>query len=330
VDWWILYKLPHRYSHSGYEPNSRESFLEEGLAYVYLTSAQPDTSWTLSHLSIGDPASLPGLTLAPLYHDPTPDMFNMMWNDEHPHGPTSFTKGHTKGLVAGDMQESLWLVHSVPHYPPYTNESYGYPHTGQKFGQTALCITLDNRSLDKVGTQLQYNNPFLYSVNIPDWLSTYPSLVDAGHGRHVKKAPFFSVASVRSKGGANFTSFAKYTRFGKDLYADLVAPMLRVPLLVETWPNGVGKMPSRCEPPFIVENVDEMDFHEVEEDDFTTRHDHSKWAVSLDRKRPWVCVGDINRMYTQLKRGGGTVCFAHSAVWATFRSAVKSVEECPR
>ena len=66
--------------------------------------------------------------------------------------------------------------------------------------------------------------------------------------------------------------FAKWTKFGKDLYADLVAPSLGVPLLVESWPNGPGKMPSRCSGPFIVENVDEMDFAEVEDDDREDEH----------------------------------------------------------
>jgi hypothetical protein len=31
-------------------------------------------------------------------------------------------------------------------------------------------------------------------------------------------------------------------------------------LLVESWPNGPGKMNSSCSGPFIVENVEEMDF----------------------------------------------------------------------
>jgi len=89
-------------------------------------------------------------------------------------------------------------------------------------------------------------------------------------------------------------------------------------------------MPSRCNSPFIVENVNEMDFIELEEDDFTTKHDHAKWAISLDKKRPYVCVGDINRMDTQRKRGGGTLCFQNPAVWKTFKAAIKVIEECPR
>ena len=80
--------------------------------------------------------------------------------------------------------------------------------------------------------------------------------------------------------------------------------------------------------PFIVENVDEMDFVEVEDDDFTTTKDHAKWAISLDRKRPWVCVGDINRMETQRRRGGGTACFASYKVWKTFKRSVKGIESC--
>ena len=63
----------------------------------------------------------------------------------------------------------------------------------------------------------------------------------AANGRHVRKPPFFKVATLKSLAGLAFTSFAKYTSFGKDLYADLVAPSLRTNLLVETWPNGRGK-----------------------------------------------------------------------------------------
>lgn len=249
----------------------------------------------------------------------------------HPHGPTSFSRGHTKGLVLGHQEQgSLWLIHSVPHFPPFPNETYSYPHTGLRYGQTAMCVSTPTHSLETMGTQLLYNNPFIYSTNNPAWLSSFPSMVKAARGKHVTKAPFFSTTQLTSQAGVLFTSFAKFTKWDKDLYADLVAPSLMVPLAVETWPNGPGKMPSRCQPPFIVENIDEMDFVEIEDDDFTTKHDHAKWAISLDSKRPYVCVGDINRMDTQKKRAGGTLCFLNSPVWKTFKSAIKKMEECPK
>ena len=101
------------------------------MAYAYLTSSMPDTSWTLSPLSIDDPGSMPGRTLSPLYGGNSSDLVSVMYNDEHPHGPTSFNLGHTKGLVLGDRSSSVWIIHSVPHYPPYPNESYSYPQTGK-------------------------------------------------------------------------------------------------------------------------------------------------------------------------------------------------------
>ena len=40
--------------------------------------------------------------------------------------------------------------------------------------------------------------------------------------------------------------------------------------------------------------------------------DHSKWAVSTSGAKPTVCIGGVNRMLSQRKRGGGTVCFARA------------------
>lgn len=137
-----------------------------------------------------------------------------------------------------------------------------------------------------------------------------------------------------------FTSFAKYTKFGKDLYADLVSPSLQANIMVETWPNGPGEMSSSCRGPFQVENIDEIDFSKIAPGvDFLTNHDHSKWAVSYPSLQSphrrlindvnYVCIGDINRMDTQKKRGGGTVCFQNKFAWKAFIGIVKAVESCP-
>ena len=42
-----------------------------------------------------------------------------------------------------------------------------------------------------------------------------------------------------------------------------------------------------------------------------------------------VCIGDINRMETQKKRGGGTVCFKNARTWLAFSKAVSLTEDCP-
>jgi deoxyribonuclease-2 len=42
-------------------------------------------------------------------------------------------------------------------------------------------------------------------------------------------------------------------------------------------------------------------------------HDHAKWGITLHE--PWICVGDINRMISQRKRGGGTIAFQNTILW---------------
>ena len=334
VDWAILYKLPK-------QENKRQSgFVHEGLGYVYFTSTSPQSGWKLSNHSINDLSSLPGRILAPLFNtDVSKNILFALYNDEHPDGHTSFTDGHTKGVVAFDQNEGFWLVHSVPHFPPNTenNGKYGYPHTGQRYGQSFLCISLKtDASANIIGGQLLYNHPYMYSINIPEWATKekFPDFIQATKGKHIKKPPYFKTVQLESLKGVSFTSFAKYTLFHKDLYADFVAPFLQSNLLTETWPNGPGKMKSSCDTKFQVENIDELDFDlpgEKDDEDFTTRHDHAKWAVTKDKTsngRKFVCIGDINRMKSQMKRAGGTVCFNNHYVWKAFTGIIKSVEKC--
>eukprot|EP00095_Tigriopus_kingsejongensis_P010629 snap_masked-scaffold1028_size131186-processed-gene-0.14 protein:Tk10629 transcript:snap_masked-scaffold1028_size131186-processed-gene-0.14-mRNA-1 annotation:"Deoxyribonuclease-2-alpha" len=333
VDWYILYKLPR-------SSDSSHPLIRRGVGYAFLSSADPLADWTWSNRSIRDPLSLIGRTLAPLYRAAPgrPEMernapFHLLYNDEHPDGPTSSTHGHTKGVVAFDEARGFWLVHSVPKFPPPLNQSYGYPATGQKYGQSALCLSLATLdSAENLGTQLLYHRPFIYDVAVPEFvLAHYPNLASMSRGQHDRVEPYFHLATFQSLSGPDtFLSFAKYTLFGRDLYADWVAPHLTTGLLVETWPNGPGKMNSSCGGPFEVENVDRIAFGPPTPVQFDTHHDHSKWAIGQYAHRPYVCIGDINRMHSQTHRAGGTVCFRNAAVWRHFFRLIQSLEPCPR
>ena len=58
--------------------------------------------------------------------------------------------------------------------------------------------------------------------------------------------------------------------------------------------------------------------------------DHSKWAMSVNDAMNIVCIGDINRQFSQAKRGGGSVCVQNAQLWNTFKSIVTQIEPCPK
>jgi deoxyribonuclease-2 len=159
VDWWVLYKLPRESA-----KKSDPQILKDGLGYVVFSSRTAKRGWQLSERSIGDPESPPGRTLSPLYS--SKDLLHIFYNDEHPSGNTSFTDGHTKGVVAFSAKGlGFWLVHSVPKYPPDPKTSYGYPHTGQVYGQSFLCVSLDaKKSADEVKGVVRHHLEILLSV----------------------------------------------------------------------------------------------------------------------------------------------------------------------
>lgn len=62
--------------------------------------------------------------------------------------------------------------------------------------------------------------------------------------------------------------------------------------------------------------------------EFKSTKDHSKWAVSGNSNRPWICIGDINRQFSQFNRGGGIVCFSNKKISSLYRNAIDDVECC--
>ena len=221
-----------------------------------------------------------------------------MYNDELPDGRTE-DLAHSKGVVGYDSTGGFWLIHSVPRFPPPASESYSYPRSGTVYGQSMLCISLSLTGINTAGKQFQTNGPSFYDDSMPPHLtSSLPDLYEATDNRDRIHPPTSSIAQLVSRGGVEFTSFAKSKEFKQDLYAMLVAPALSKPLLVETWIRGERVCNcSVCESDrtgceYEVDNIEYVSLGEGYNYKFT--QDHSKWAVSKDRTT--LCIGDINRM----------------------------------
>ncbi|KAG0719615.1 Deoxyribonuclease-2-alpha [Chionoecetes opilio] len=342
VDSFVVYKLPHD-RHAQFAP------LQEGTAYMYLT---PETAsrlpsggvssvfseyrdlasgWVLSKVSINNESSMVARTLSRLYSDPelSKKAAFILYNDEFPNGTTSMTRGHTKGVVVMTLKGGFWLVHSVPKYPPPPLDGYSFPHSAHRYGQTMLCISLLADQSQSLGWQLIQNNPFMYSANMPASLAAqFPVLARVMEGERPSAPPWYHITSITSQGGKTFTSFAKYKKYNQDLYSGLVAPTLQTDILVESWRNGPHPLPSSCNTTYTVENIEEVTAR-APSTNFTTHKDHSKWVVAARPEKPYVCIGDINRMETQFERGGGTVCMSSLSIWYRFHKLVLTEETCP-
>lgn len=61
---------------------------------------------------------------------------------------------------------------------------------------------------------------------------------------------------------------------------------------------------------------------------WTPACDHSKWCVTENQNRDWVCIADVNRESSQLKRRGGALCLENRNVKNTFLSFMRTQDNC--
>ncbi|CAJ0578526.1 unnamed protein product, partial [Mesorhabditis spiculigera] len=274
VDWFAVYKMPI------YQDTSANG-IKDGLAFYYLDSNDP-TTLRPSPNNLNSSQQPIAYTLQQLY-DKNGDLsvFSVMYNDEPYEESESakkrkkratVQKGHTKGVVFSDQTSGIWLVHSVPAFPP--PDHYKYPNSGTIYGQTMLCISFDYSELAKIGTQLYYNHPDIYHSNLPTaMIATNPDLALVIGGKYMKEINHLD-----------------------------------------------------CQAQYAVK--DAMSIHVGLTGEFSYTKDHTKMARSSQPTKPYVCIGDINRMTSQFSRGGGTLCLLDQNLWQAF-DVITTENVCP-
>lgn len=332
VDWFALYKFPKL-------KDNANTLIQTGDGYLFMTdrTVSLNQGWQLSTVGIGAAGSMLANTLAPLYNNVAENNAEIFWalyNDDPPVNGSQWATGHAKGAVMVNNDQGFWLIHSVPKLASVVDgQQFNYPTNGKINGQNFLCVSLGSDQFETVGRQLIFNEIRTYAVNIPEALRTkYPTLVTATENRRKYDEPFYGKAIIRSLNFTEFVSFAKAKNWNSDLYDALVASVLQTDLYVQSWLNTGDPIPSLCSTRNIY-NVENGTYPPVNADYKSTR-DHSKWAVSNNGPQSpptsinWFCSGDINRAYSQRKRGGGALCIQHSTVWSNYNHLIGGVDFC--
>lgn len=251
----------------------------------------------------------------------------LAYNDEPPpgHFENSSTSAHAKGILVVNATHLIWIVHSIPRYPPV---------------QDNMCLSAQILSQEEKYGQIVFVSDPLPLDSVSQWLVQFIQIVRPNfyyrHGLAILPQALLSALDDTKFGGivsssasfsyGNYNFFAKAAHFRPgDLYADFVAPLLlqnKQSLYVQTWLNGNGGvLPSNRR----VYNVGELRLDGV---GFSTHADHSKWAVAVGSSTctAW-CIGDLNRQQSQFARGGQAICVRGDvALHDLFSNAVVSVQ----
>ncbi|KAM4548828.1 deoxyribonuclease-2-alpha-like [Odontesthes bonariensis] len=314
VDWFILYKLP--------------NVNEDGLSYFYMDEGT--NGWKLSKEKINGKSGSMANTLKPLldFYDRKTEGFGyLLYNDQPPNQKTvSASFGHSKGVVMLDKKTGVWLSHSTPKFPTYRSKDF-WPNSGNANAQTFFCVTFAYDQFKDIGLQLKYIHAYSYDFHLPTTFHQELQCV-AQRSCYPKSDPWFNVLNLTSTKNRIFLSFAKYTRFGDDLYSGLIASNMPQDLFAKSWGKMREPLASNCSSsiPHHVYNVKEVKL--PGQKPFVTTMDHSKWCVTSGGD--WTCIADMNRERSQMSRGGGAICIKDPIVAKTFRALISKYEVCKR
>jgi deoxyribonuclease-2 len=318
VDWYIILKTP--------EISSSYPSVSKGYAYLYADSNSYTTKrfFTNSSHSLGDGQGALDHTLAQIYSNYN-NVGYAFYNDETPSGSTSYSYGHTKGVMGWDNNGGFWLIHSVPKMAEDPSKgSFSYPNNGRMYGQSMICVSLNATNMDSAFFQLTYTNPQLYANS---WISGTESIYPNGNQffnqKVVVKKAGTNIATIVTKNGVSFTHYAKNVKWGKCIFGDLIGPQYSVSTLVESWQDPYEKP---YLPPTVTLSVYSSlliatpNYAQWDSISWKQAIDHSKWSVSIgdNGAAAVTCIGDINKQTSQNHRSGGMLCIQDKVIYNAF------------
>ena len=219
------------------------------------------------------------------------------------------------------------MIQAVPKFPDLTKSSYEFASNGVYFGQNFLCISLNSvDAVDRASYQMRYASPYVLThsnINKLDRnISNFTALLMSRWLSGVSVQWFDVDEKV-------FTHFARSGDSGKDIMEEVISPHYKFGFKWETWPNEKSFEKSYCKPKYnyTAENIQELKLGD--DSIILNENDHSKWGIAKEEhKTGIVCSGDLNRAYSQNKRGGGYACFEDPNLWKALHGIIKKTDSC--
>uniref|UniRef100_A0A6C0DAP1 Uncharacterized protein n=1 Tax=viral metagenome TaxID=1070528 RepID=A0A6C0DAP1_9ZZZZ len=201
----------------------------------------------------------------------------IVYNDEN---NQHTRKGHCKGIIAWNKNKISWLCHSVPKFPNIFSGNtisdiedseliYGQSFQYIEFDYNAIMIKNIMKQLDIMNANVYINNSDYKYKHVEE--INVSKLIINNNIIHIAKSPNLEI----------------------DIYGDYIVKEYNYKWFVETWIRGHHINNHK------VIDIKNLKFDNIE---YTESQDHSKWAVSNNE---YYFIGDLNRMTSQYKRGGG-------------------------
>jgi len=311
VDWWFIYKIPKLSLAGGGESAS-------GYEYMYYDRKVGKLQKSAFQLTDGKGAL--DLTLNAVFKNPSVTTGWILYNDEMPAGADrrdNGALGHTKGVIVFDTasKTGFWMLHSWPKFADPDAAKMPTP----AYGQTYLCIAIDLATASALATQMEnHQQPQTYLPHLPMTLPKNDPLFRLSQPLDGDDAGDSNSLDYQSRGGLKFKVIAKNRKWNKDFWNDLVGPALGDDMDVETWIRGPIAPTQDSDGVHKTFDIKFIDLRSFGTDwSWPESKDHAKWGITY--KNNWVCVGDINRMISQEKRGGGTIAFQDAELWAALK-----------
>ena len=209
------------------------------------------------------------------------------------------TGGHCKGILAWNATHVSWLVHSVPNFPrEFTGSTISSIEPSEHiYGQSFFHVT---RQADEAFVKQAIAHIYLMNAHI-FMKHNVPEVENPNN--------MISTLSFSEE----ITHIAKSPKMEIDIYSEYLT-IYATDWYVETWKRGHA-----ITTPSSIKDVSHLSIFGVK---YKESQDHSKWAAS----EQYYWIGDLNRMTSQYKRGGGGFVVKNQGTANALKSIIVATE----